>query len=99
MVCPHLAELEQALTAGGFRETFRGKAWSDNVREWVYFHVCLDLPAVRERFRLNPCVVDHVYRGTHDGQEAGFACTEHLDGIMGVHPDFCRGVPAFPPSG
>jgi hypothetical protein len=96
MTCLHLSELEQALITGGFRETFRGKAWSDNVREWVYFDVCLRLPAVRERFGFDPCVVEHEHRGTHDGQEAGFVCTEHQDGVMGVHPDYCRGVPSFP---
>jgi hypothetical protein len=96
MTCEHLRDLEQALIAKGYAETFRGKAWSDNVREWVYFRVCLNMPAVRERFNLDPCVVDHVYLGTHDGQEAGFECKEHRDGIMGMHPEHCRGVPVFP---
>jgi hypothetical protein len=41
-------------------------------------------------------VVEHEHRGTHDGQEAGFVCSEHQDGVMGVHPDYCRGVPSFP---
>jgi hypothetical protein len=96
MVCNHLIELEKALIAEGYKETFRGKAWSDNVREWVYFDVCLDIPKVRERFVFDSCVVDHEHLGTHDGQEAGFVCMEHDDGIMGVHPQFSRGVETFP---
>ena len=96
MTCEHLIELEQALIAQGYKELFRGQSWSRNVREWVYFNVCLNMPAVRERFRLDACVIDHVHRGTHDGQEAGFECTIHQDGIMGSHPEFCRGVPIFP---
>jgi len=98
MTCEHLVELEQALISGGYSETFRGKAWSDNVREWVYFRVCFDMPAVRERFHFDKCVVDHEYLGTHDGQEAGFECKVHQDGIMGVHPENSRGVPNFPSS-
>ena len=50
MTCNHLIELETALIAGGFKETFRGKAQSDNVREWVYFDVCMDIAKVRELF-------------------------------------------------
>lgn len=82
MTCEHLSKLEQELIAQGFRETFRGKAWSDNVREWVYFEVCLDMPAVQQRFSFDPCVVEHQHLGTHDGQEAGFVCTLHDDGVM-----------------
>jgi hypothetical protein len=96
MTCEHLMELEQALIAEGFEETFRGKAWSENVREWVYFKVCFDRPAVHRRFSFDPCVVDHEHTGTHDGQEAGFVCLEHQDGVMGVHPDYGQDVPIFP---
>ncbi len=96
MLCEHLNQLEAELIAQGCKETFRGQAWSDNVREWVYFDVCLDMPAVRQRFALDPCVVDHQHLGTHDGQEAGFECTIHQDGIMGRHPQHCQGVPTYP---
>jgi len=84
MTCEHLVGLEQALIEAGFEETYRGAAWSKNTREWVYFRVYLDLPAAREFFELDPCVTDHEHLGTHDGQEAGFYCTVHQDGIMGV---------------
>ncbi len=96
MTCEHLVGLEQELIAQGHKETFRGRAWSDNVREWVYFEVCLDLPSVRERFKFDECVIEHEHLGTHDGQEAGFVCTLHQDGVMGRHPKHCEGVPKFP---
>lgn len=82
-VCAHLAAVEAALTARGSRETFRGQAWSERCREWVYFDAVLDREALRREFDLAPCVVDHVHRGIHDGREAGFVCTEHHDGVMG----------------
>ena len=90
MTCEHLQPLEQAILAAGIREDFRGKPWSDHCREWVYFSCCLDRVALRERFHLDPCVKDHEHMGTHDGQEAGFFCTIHEDGIMGVHPKVVR---------
>jgi hypothetical protein len=98
MTCEHLIQLERELLDRGFVETFRGQAWSDNVREWVYFDVCFDRPAVRERFQFAPCVRDHEHYGTHDGQEAGFECAIHQDGVMGIHPKSgrCAQVPAFP---
>lgn len=86
MVCEHLAELESELIASGIRETFRGQAWSDNCREWVYFDCLLDRSSIRARVKFAECVKDHEHLGTHDGQEAGFVCAACHDGIMGLHP-------------
>lgn len=86
MVCEHLRPLEEALTQAGIREVYRGQAWSQNCREWVYFACVLDLRSLRQRFALPSCVVDHEHRGTHDGREAGFVCELCHDGIMGHHP-------------
>lgn len=46
MTCEHLAALENALIDGGARETDRGQLWGTNCREWVYFAVTLDIPAL-----------------------------------------------------
>lgn len=86
-MCEHLRRLEEELQAGGITETYRGQAWSENCREWVYFACVLDLAALRARFDLAPCVIDHQHRGTHDGSEAGFVCAQCHDAIMGAHPD------------
>lgn len=83
MTCKHLRSVEQAILARGIRETFRGPAWSRNCREWVYFDCFIDIAAVRSNFALDDCVQDHLHRGTHDGQERGFVCSECHDGIMG----------------
>jgi hypothetical protein len=85
MTCKHLAALEQAIIAEGIRETFRGQAWSDNCREWVYFDCWIDLEAVRQRHSLADCVVDHVHRGTHDGSERGLVCSQCHDALMGTY--------------
>ena len=47
MVCEHLAALEAAILRAGVPETFRGQAWSQNCREWVYFACVLDRAALR----------------------------------------------------
>lgn len=91
MSCEHLQALEQALIDAGIRETFRGQAWTNNCREWVYFDCRLDRSKRRQRFHFQACVADHEHLGTHDGQEAGFICTIHHDGIMGLHPRFAGG--------
>jgi hypothetical protein len=54
-----------------------------NCREWVYFDCFIDTESVRCTFDLADCVQEHVHRGTHDGQERGFVCSECYDGIMG----------------
>lgn len=86
MTCEHLMELEQAIIQAGIKETFRGRAWSHNCREWVYFDCFLPLERIRQTFNLAPCVQEHQLLDTYDGQEAGFVCLEHHDGIMGYHP-------------
>jgi len=91
MTCEHLRQLEAEILAAGLRETFRGKAWSENCREWVYFDCYFDRESIRKRMALTDCVVDHEHLGTHSGQEAGFACTRCRDGIMGVHKAYIIG--------
>lgn len=86
MICEHLIALEQALLKAGFRETFRGRAWSTNCREWVYFDCLLSNESIREQFKLADCVEDHDHLGTVDGAESGLVCSVHQDAIMGLHP-------------
>lgn len=85
-VCEHLLPLERELIAAGHRETYRGRPWSRNCREWVYFPVELDRESLRRRLALPAFVTDHEHRGTHDGSEAGFVCTLCRDAVMGRHP-------------
>ena len=97
MTCEHLRALELAVMAAGHAELSRGAAWSENCREWVYFDCVLPLDAIRRAFALDACVEEHVHRGTHDGQEAGFVCRVHHDGIMGYPPDVVAGAAVFMP--
>ena len=83
MVCQHLAEVESALVQSGIAVTFRGQAWSQNCREWVYFAAFLDTTRIRGQFRLAACVRDHTHSGTHEGSEHGLVCTEHQDALVG----------------
>jgi len=85
MLCEHLRPLEEAIVAAGVRETFRGKAWSMNCREWVYFDCYIDTDSVSRAFSFPDCVKVHAHRGTHDGQERGFECAQCHDAIMGAY--------------
>jgi hypothetical protein len=98
MLCEHLKPLEQAIHERGIRETFRGKPWSMNCREWVYFDCYLDLPAIRAQFSVPDCVQDHVHRGTHDGEERGLVCATCHDAIVGAY-EKRPGRIAFPAPG
>ena len=86
MVCEHLRQLEQEIAAAGIQETSRGKAWSDNGREFVYFDCVLERHSIRKRLVLDECVSDSEYLGTHMGEEYGFYCEQCKDGVMGHHP-------------
>jgi hypothetical protein len=95
MLCEHLRLLETAIASKGIRETFRGQAWSNNCREWVYFDCYIDQEKVRSDFALPACVQDHSHRGTHDGEESGFVCHACWDGILGAYEP-TDGLTLFP---
>ena len=69
-----------------------GRAWSTHTREWVYYEAVLDRPALRSRFALSELVKDHSCRDSKAGSEYGFVCSEHEDGIMGLHPELAAGA-------
>ncbi|MCJ7545609.1 MAG: hypothetical protein MUP30_02100 [Deltaproteobacteria bacterium] len=84
MVCEHLAPLEDELNRANIKETYRGKAWTKNCREWVYFDVVLDTASLAARFRFPPCVRVHENLDPKSGVERGFVCEKCNDGIMGL---------------
>ena len=92
MTCEHLNPLEKELSKAGIPEVFRGKAWSDNCREWVYYDcVFTNLEKTIARFNLNKEYVQiHSHLGTHDGHEHGLECAICKDGIMGKHPEVVK---------
>lgn len=92
MVCIHLQQLEQEIINAGIKETYRGQAWSDNCREWVYFDCYLDRESIKKRLSFSECVSEHQHRGTHDGQESGFVCNQCKDAVMGHYQpqDTCQ---------
>ncbi len=94
MICEHLRPLEQAIVARGIPETYRGKPWSLNCREWVYYDCFIDTSAVQKALALPSCVNEHIHRGTHDGSERGFVCAGCNDAIL-VRYESAPGVAIF----
>ena len=90
-MCEHLIDLDSYLKAKGIKETFRGQAWTDNCREWVYYDCLLDRESLRKRFDLPAFVIDHTNDDNKSGMEAGFVCELCKDGVMGAHPYFGKG--------
>lgn len=86
-MCEHLSALERELKQKGIKETFRGQAWSDNCREWVYHDCQLDLANVRSRYHFPSFVVDHINDDNKSGLEMGFFCEECKNAVIGLHPD------------
>jgi len=84
MVCRHLAQLEKELRVADFKETFRGRAWTNNCREWVYFDAVFDIEALLSRMNFDPCVIVHENLDPKSGTERGFVCSQCLDGVMGL---------------
>ena len=83
MTCEHLFPLEKELLDRGVKETYRGQAWSDNCREWVYFDCYFDTEGIKRRLNFPDCVVVHENRDPKAGTERGFCCEQCHDGIMG----------------
>jgi hypothetical protein len=87
-MCEHLQLIENYLKDKGIRETFRGKAWSDNCREWVYFDCVIETEVLKSRLHLPPFVVTHENTDMKSGTELGLVCTQCHDAIMGLHPKY-----------
>ncbi len=85
--------LDCELKKRGIRETFRGQAWGDSSREWVYYDCVLDLGKLAKRFNFPECVEVHINNDDKSGLEAGFFCTQCKDAVMGVHPQVAMGKP------
>jgi hypothetical protein len=83
MLCPHLAELEKDLLNAMIPVTYRGQAWSDNCREWVYFDCVLDMARLKAEYQLPDFVKHHENRDQRSGTELGLVCDRCKDGIMG----------------
>lgn len=87
IMCPHLQPLEAYLKSLDIPETFRGKPWSDNCREWVYFDCILNAKQLKKRFHLGETVSVWDYEDIKVGSEFGLVCDECKDAIMGTHPN------------
>ena len=83
MTCRHLYPLEKELLDNNVKETFRGQAWTDNTREWVYFDCYLDIDEINKRLEFPDFVVVHENSDPKSGTERGFYCKKCHDGIMG----------------
>jgi hypothetical protein len=86
-MCDHLQPLESYLKDKGIPETFRGQAWSNNCREWVYFDCVLKTEVLKAKFNLSSFVETHENIDMKSGTELGLVCNKCKDGIMGVHPN------------
>ena len=86
-MCEHLQPLEDYLKGKKIPQTFRGQAWSDNCREWVYFDCVLETESLQSRFHLPSFVVRHENTDERSGTELGLVCTKCKDAIMGLHPN------------
>ena len=87
----HLERLDTELKNRGIQETFRGKAWSENCREWVYYDCILDLDKLKQRFNFPDFVKVHINDDNKSGMEAGFYCELCKDGVIRIHSHFGQG--------
>jgi len=88
-MCEHLQPLEHYLKSQKIPETFRGQAWSDNCREWVYFDCVLEPETLQAKFHLPSFVTKHENTDEKSGMELGLVCTLCKDAIMGLYPGHC----------
>ena len=87
-MCEHLLPLENEIRRRGGVETYRGQAWTENCREWVYFDCYLDIKKLRKRFNLPGFIRHHVNDDERSGAEEGFVCEKCKDAVMGLNRNF-----------
>jgi hypothetical protein len=80
----------------GIRETWRGKAWTNNCREWIHFDCVLKPAELKARLKLADSVTVHQCDDYKLGLELGLECGSCGDAIMGLHPKGPGGVAGKP---
>jgi len=84
MVCEHLRQLDDELTARGVEVIYRDRQpWSKNCRAWTRYACVLDLASIRQRIHFASCVSDDVWEDHWTGYEQGFVCDECHDAVIG----------------
>ncbi|WP_313504726.1 hypothetical protein [Kaistella carnis] len=86
-----MTNLDTELKDKGIKETFRGQAWGENCREWVYYDCVLSLEKIKRRYSFPDFVKTHLNDDNKSGMEAGFYCDICKDAVMGLHPHFGQG--------
>jgi hypothetical protein len=85
-MCEHLIELENYIIDKNIKEIFRGKSWSENCREWVYYDCVFNIDRLKKKFNLSNCVIIHEYNDIKIANELGFYCNSCKDAIIGFSP-------------
>lgn len=84
-MCEHLIDLENYIKKLNIVETYRGKAWSDNCREWIYYDCYFNIEKIRLRFDFPKFIINHSNDDIRSGLEEGFVCSKCKDGIIGLN--------------
>jgi hypothetical protein len=84
-MCEHLMELDCYIKSKKIKEIFRGKAWSENCREWVYYDCILNVNTLKEKFNLDGCIKIHEYNDIKVANELGFYCNSCKDAVIGFN--------------
>jgi hypothetical protein len=82
-MCRHLIELDNYIKRKGIKELFRGKAWSENCNEWVFYDRIIDIDKIKEKIKPDKCVTVHKYYDIKIANELGFFCSNCNDAIIG----------------
>jgi len=72
-MCEHLQPLEDYLKKKHITEMFRGHAWSEHYREWIYFDCFLETERLKTKLGLPTFVVTHENTDLKSGTELWFS--------------------------
>jgi hypothetical protein len=86
-MCRHLIKLDDYIKNNCVKELFRGKAWSKNCNEWVYYDCIINIDKIKQKMGFDDCVKIHEYNDFRIANELGFYCNICKDGIMGFSPN------------
>jgi hypothetical protein len=71
-MCIHLIDLDNYIKDKGIKEIFRGKAWSKNCNEWVYYDCIIDIEKIKGEIIMDNCITIHEYNDIKIANELGF---------------------------
>jgi len=78
-----IRQIARSLKKSGIEVTYFGRAWTEQLADWIYFDTVLNVEKLRNKYQLGAHIVIHENLDPKSGTEKGFIDEQTGEGLMG----------------